>query len=109
MVIVTATMPMQSSAWIAAQAWLLFTALGVLATNQCHKWAHEDPAEVPTVVRMAQKLRLVLHPDHHRRHHMAPFDSHYCTASGWLNVPLKRLGMFRCLESLIRHVPAGGK
>jgi hypothetical protein len=68
---------------------LLFTALGVLAANQCHKWAHAR--SVPAPVRAAQRLRLILAPEAHRRHHAAPHDCHYCTASGWLNRPLDRL------------------
>jgi ubiquitin-conjugating enzyme E2 variant len=105
-VIATATMPMQSSAWIAAQALLLFTALGVLATNQCHKWAHQDPDGLHPLIRGAQRLRLVLSAEHHRRHHAAPFDSHYCTTTGWLNGPLERIGLFRMLERWIRQASA---
>ena len=101
-VIATATIPLHSSGWIGAQAFLLFTALGVLATNQCHKWAHQDPERLHPLVRGAQRLRLVLHPVHHRRHHTAPFDSHYCTTTGWLNGPLERGRVFRFLERVIR-------
>lgn len=86
-----ALVPLTSPAWGLAQGFLLFTALGVLATNQCHKWAHSEADRVPGLVRLAQRLRLVLRPEEHRRHHMHPFDTHYCTASGWLNVPLNAL------------------
>lgn len=68
-----------------AQAVLLFTALGALLSNQCHKWAHMDEAETPALVRWAQRCRLVLPREQHRRHHTPPFDSHFCMASGWLN------------------------
>jgi len=76
-------------AWpgILAQAFLVFTALGVLATNQCHKWAHMDEVEIPRVIRWAQRRGLVLPRDHHRLHHTPPFDSHFCTSCGWLNAP----------------------
>lgn len=86
-----ALVPLASPTWGFAQAFLLFSALGVLATNQCHKWAHSDPDRVPRAVRLAQRLRLVLRPEEHRRHHAHPFDTHYCTASGWLNAPLNAL------------------
>jgi len=86
-----ALVPVASPAWAFGQAFLLFSALGVLATNQCHKWAHSDPDRVPRLARLAQRLRLVLRPEEHRRHHMRPFDTHYCTASGWLNAPLNAL------------------
>jgi plasmanylethanolamine desaturase len=65
---------------------LLFTALGVLAANQCHKWAHAR--SVPAIVGAAQRLRLILPPAAHRRHHAAPHDRHFCTLSGWCNRPL---------------------
>jgi hypothetical protein len=29
-------------------------------------------------------------------------DSHYCTACGWLNAPLERIGFFRKLERCVR-------
>jgi len=86
-----ALVPVASPAWGFAQTFLLFAAFGVLATNQCHKWAHADPGRVPRLARLAQRLRLVLRPEEHRRHHMHPFDTHYCTASGWLNAPLNAL------------------
>jgi hypothetical protein len=99
-----AWMPMPTRATVFAQAVFLFVALGVLVTNQCHKWAHLPAAQVPPPVRVAQRLRLILHPDDHLRHHVRPYDSHYCTASGWLNAPLHRLRLFRCLERLLSRV-----
>jgi ubiquitin-conjugating enzyme E2 variant len=96
-----AYMPMRTPAAVFTQAVLLSVALGVLVTNQCHKWAHMPAQQVPAWVRLAQRLRLVLHPDDHLLHHVRPFDSHYCTASGWLNRPLQRIRFFRCLERLL--------
>ncbi len=52
-------------------------------------------------VRLAQRLRLILRPEDHLRHHVRPFDSHYCTAAGWLNGPLGTTGFFRALERVI--------
>lgn len=87
----SSVMPLDSDLWILIQAWLLFAALGVLVTNQCHKWAHVDGTSTPALVRWAQRCRLVLRPEHHRLHHAPPFNSHYCTASGWLNRPLNAI------------------
>jgi len=84
-------MPLEIALWIGVQAFMLFTALGVLATNQCHKWAHMDEAATPQPVRGAQRAGLVLSREHHQLHHKAPFDSHFCTSNGWLNAPLNRL------------------
>ena len=87
--------------WTLVHAFLVCVALGVLITNQCHKWAHLPLAEVPRPVRLAQRLHLILRPDDHLKHHVRPFDSHYCTAAGWLNGPLSKLGFFRALERAI--------
>ena len=65
---------------------LFFTAVGLLAANQSHKWAHLP--RVPRLVRAARSLGLVLRPEAHRRHHAAPHDRHFCTLSGWCNRPL---------------------
>lgn len=94
----TALMPLSTPGWQFAQAVLAFTALGVLLTNQCHKWAHADPADVPWAAALAQRLGLILRPRHHLRHHAWPFDSHFCTASGWLNRPLQAVSFFSVLE-----------
>ncbi len=84
-VLAAALMPLASPAWVLLQAVLLFTVLGVLGANQCHKWAHMESERVPALVRRAQRWRLILRPEEHRGHHRHPFDTHYCTASGWLN------------------------
>ncbi|HZM37218.1 MAG TPA: fatty acid desaturase CarF family protein [Burkholderiales bacterium] len=68
---------------------LFFTAIGLVAANQCHKWAHAR--SVPAIVRAAQRLRLILPPAAHGRHHAAPHDRHFCTLSGWLNRTLDRV------------------
>lgn len=70
---------------------LVFTALGVLAANQSHKWAHTPPQQLPALVRWLQRCRLVLHPDAHRLHHRPPYDRGYCAASGWCNPLLNAL------------------
>jgi plasmanylethanolamine desaturase len=68
-----------------ANAVIFFAALGGLATNQCHKWAHMEAAATPRLVRWAQRWRLALPREHHRRHHTPPFNTHYCISSGWFN------------------------
>ncbi|MGH8765216.1 MAG: fatty acid desaturase CarF family protein [Burkholderiales bacterium] len=82
---------LDSRAGILWQALLLFTALGALATNQCHKWAHMDEEQTPRLIAWAQRHRLVLPREHHRLHHMPPFDTHFCMSSGWLNAPFNAL------------------
>jgi len=98
---VAAVLPTDARGWPLAHAVLVFIALGVLITNQCHKWAHLPLGDLPYPVRLAQRLRLILRPEDHLRHHVRPFDSHYCTAAGWLNGPLGAIGFFRALERVI--------
>ena len=69
-------------------ATLLSFSVGVLVTNQCHKWAHVEPDELPDFVKTIQNLGLILRAGEHRLHHTPPYDSHFCTANGWLNGPL---------------------
>jgi ubiquitin-conjugating enzyme E2 variant len=70
---------------------LVFTALGALAANQCHKWAHSEAEQLPRAVRALQCMGLILRPSRHARHHASPFDRDYCTAAGWLNGPLNAI------------------
>ena len=72
-------------------ALVLFTCLGILLTNQCHKWAHLSPDKNSFLVKKLQQLGIVLRPSEHLKHHTPPYDSHFCTASGWLNRPLDML------------------
>jgi ubiquitin-conjugating enzyme E2 variant len=72
-----------------AHALVFFTCLGVLFTNQCHKWAHMDKPPAPAL--FLQRIGLILRGEEHKRHHTPPYNSHFCTASGWLNRPLDAL------------------
>jgi hypothetical protein len=87
----TSLMPLGAAASPFAQVFLLSTALGALATNQCHKWAHMDEADVPAPARWAERRGLILPRRHHALHHAPPFDSHYCMSNGWVNKPLDLL------------------
>jgi hypothetical protein len=75
---------------------------GVFATNQFHKWAHEEnPA---AWVQWLQRSHLVLGSAHHALHHARPYARNYCITSGWLNGTLDAVGFFRTLERLITAV-----
>ncbi len=93
--------------WTAfALAMMLVLWPSILMTNQIHKWAHM--AEPPRWVRPFQRVRLILSPDHHSRHHTAPFDTYYCITTGWLNAPIERFGVFataqRAIEGAYRRL-----
>ena len=89
-----------SAAGLLAQSGLLCFALGALATNQCHRWAHEDSPG--TAVRWLQRAGLCLSPAVHARHHRGDFRQSYCMTTGWMNPLLDRLRFFPRLEQGIR-------
>ena len=70
--------------------------VGSYANSQIHKWAHS--VERPWLVRAFQRVRFVLSPGHHTRHHSGPHLSHYCITTGWMNGWLDSVGFFRKLE-----------
>jgi plasmanylethanolamine desaturase len=75
----------------------------IVLTNEAHRYAHAETA--PRVVRLLQRMHLILKPEEHARHHRAPFDRAYCITSGVLNPLLDRLGFFRAIT---RAFPARG-
>ena len=77
-------------------------AAATVATNLFHKWAHQESPSKG--VRILQRMRLVLDPDHHELHHTRPFDKHYCITNGWLNPVLNKIGFFRKLEAMLRLI-----
>jgi len=76
--------------------------VATVATNQFHKWAHQDNPSA--LARWLQRKRLVLEPQHHKRHHTQPFDMNYCITNGWLNPLLNRLKFFRRLEKGLKFI-----
>ena len=77
-------------------------AAATVATNQFHKWAHQESPSA--FARWLQRTRLVLEPSHHKRHHTEPFNMHYCITNGWLNPLLNKLNFFRRLEAGLRSL-----
>ncbi len=91
------------SGWLAfAVVWIALMAAATVATNQFHKWAHQESPS--SFARWLQRTRLILEPSHHRVHHTDPFDMHYCITNGWLNPLLNRLKFFRRLEATLRFL-----
>jgi plasmanylethanolamine desaturase len=72
----------------------------VACTSQIHKWAHL--ARPPSWVRVLQRIHLLLPPQHHAKHHVAPHHRYYCVTVGWLNAPLHHVRFFECLEYLVQ-------
>lgn len=96
--------------WLGPVAWwraFAFFTIAVMtgvtvATNQFHKWAHQE--RVSRLVGWLQQMRLVLSPHHHQLHHSRPFDTNYCITNGWLNPALERIRFFRGLEFALKGI-----
>lgn len=70
--------------------------LGSYTNSQIHKWAHmKNP---PGWVRLMQRTRLFLSPEHHQLHHRGAHGTHYCITTGWMNGILDKTRFFRILE-----------
>jgi len=63
---------------------------------ELHKVGHR--ARPGRAIRTLQRLGLVLSTRHHMRHHAGEHDTHYCIVTGWADLTLGRLGLFRGLE-----------
>ncbi|MEO8504557.1 MAG: fatty acid desaturase family protein [Acidobacteriota bacterium] len=88
--------PTRTTAGLFAVAFIVALALGIFATNQFHKWAHADgPGRW---VKLLQNGRVILPVEHHRIHHVAPYETHYCITVGWLNPLLAATDFYARLE-----------
>jgi ubiquitin-conjugating enzyme E2 variant len=83
-------------------SWQLMAYLVVAANgNETHKWAHRGSDENRLLTRALQRLRLLLPPEHHSRHHVGKRNTHYCTISPLVNPLLDQSGFWRGLEYCI--------
>jgi ubiquitin-conjugating enzyme E2 variant len=87
-----------TSAPLLARA-LLVAAVFAAFTSQIHKWAHT--ARPPALVRVLQRMRVILSPVHHQVHHEDRHTRNYCITTGWLDGPLRALRAWEGLEALI--------
>ena len=79
----------------------LALAVYVALTNEIHLQCHRSrPAPL---ARVLQRLRLVLPPDQHARHHRGGHDRAYCIATGWSNALLDAAAVFPRLERWLRR------
>jgi hypothetical protein len=69
---------------LAAGPFFVAWALLIAIRSQIHKWAHMDVA--PPFVQTLQRWRIILSPENHAKHHVAPYTSHYCITTGWANL-----------------------
>jgi hypothetical protein len=89
-----------SLAGMFGQTLALTFALATFATNQFHKWAHQE--QPSALVRRLQASGLILSPEHHARHHSRPYRQAYCITVGWLDPLLDRHRLFERIEAAVR-------
>ena len=94
--------PLAGPGWVFLAAFLGAMIFWVMATNQFHKWSHQD--EPPALIGFLQRIHLILPPAHHQVHHTAPYNKYYCITVGWMNKPLLMIGFFPAMERLITAV-----
>jgi hypothetical protein len=93
--------PLDAGTAPAAVALTAFAAWS-LPTNQVHQWAHMPSP--PRLVRWLQAHGVILGRAAHHEHHVAPYATNYCIATGWCNRSLARLDAFARLERLIMAI-----
>ena len=77
----------------------LLISLTLLFGTSLHNIGHRKVRS--PVLKLAQKLRLVITPAYHHVHHSGNQTTRYCTVNGWANPLLDRLGFWRAAERLI--------
>jgi ubiquitin-conjugating enzyme E2 variant len=82
-----------------ADVWVASTASAIMATNQIHKWAHEQ--SVPAAVARLQRLGMILSPTEHARHHAGDHSRAFCVTTGWLNPLLDGARVFAACERAV--------
>lgn len=92
--------PRASAGALAVHGFVIAFSFAVFATNQMHKWAHA--VEAGMVVRWLQRMRLILSPEVHDRHHRGDFSRGYCVTTGWLNPVLDAYRVLPRCEAWLR-------
>jgi len=82
-------------------SFILLSFLFSAIANEIHKMAHQFPEDNPKIVRILQKYHILLNPEHHSKHHAAPYDRNYCITFGWMNHLLDKINFWRSVEWLI--------
>jgi ubiquitin-conjugating enzyme E2 variant len=77
---------------------VVFNVLMILML-ELHKCGHRN--DNPAWNRGLQRTGLLLSRDHHMKHHRGNHDVNYCLVTGWADLTLGRLGVFRQLERVI--------
>ena len=82
--------------WVSGLALLM-----LLFANQVHKWAHMHVENVPWVIRLLQRWRLMQTATHHRTHHIGDKNTVNCVLTNFLNPMLDSINFWRGVEHLV--------
>jgi ubiquitin-conjugating enzyme E2 variant len=96
---VTALCPVSVVTWCLMVVWLI-TATGLFFGTSFHSLAHRPSR--PALVRLCQRLHLLIPPEQHWKHHRGDQTIRYCVISGWANHVCDPLGVWRKLEWLVQ-------
>jgi hypothetical protein len=70
-------------------------------SNEIHAYAHHKLSNVPTPIRVLQKVGILQSHYHHAGHHRGAKNARYCVVTNYLNPMLDGVGFWRKLERLI--------
>jgi len=95
-------MPVTAETGAAWSLALVVFSAAALPTNQVHQWAHTPIPPAP--VQWLQRHGLILSREDHARHHLEPYVTNYCIATGWCNRWLSAVDFFVMCERLVTRV-----
>lgn len=74
----------------------------LIISNIIHRWCHMRDCELPKIVILLQKIRILgSRSTHHSAHHSIDSSQHYCVISSYLNPILEKINFWRILENII--------
>jgi ubiquitin-conjugating enzyme E2 variant len=94
----TAWLPVSVATYALTIVWLISSTCLFFGTS-FHNLAHQPPKS--RIIRFAQKLNLVITPQHHWQHHRDGQLVRYCAVNGWANYICDPLRIWRRLEWLV--------
>lgn len=101
--VVTALCPASIPTYCLMIVWLITSTCLFFGTS-FHNLSHRRPNSA--FIRAAQRMHLVIRPDHHWVHHRSDQIIRYCVINGWANYVCDALGVWRGLERLV-HLLTG--
>jgi hypothetical protein len=99
--VATAVCPISIPAYCLMIVWLITSTCLFFGTS-FHNLSHRRPKSA--LLRAAQKMHLVITPEHHWVHHRSDQIIRYCVINGWANYVCDPLRVWRGMEWLVQTV-----